>query len=155
MGFWQNVEKELEYKGISRKELAFRAKIAYQGIGLGIERQSMPRVDTAIKISKVLEVPLEYLIDDADLEIRPSGEKSDINKNKVQKSSQMEDLKPESYYFEFYKNYRKLIDSLEKLPLKIKQPIEDMIIRLADNLENAVVSISREAGSEPEKFPVD
>ena len=95
------------------------------------------------------------LVDDADLEIRPSGEKSDINKNKVQKSSQMEDLKPESYYFEFYKNYRKLIDSLEKLPLKIKQPIEDMIIRLADNLENAVVSFSREAGSEPEKFPVD
>ena len=85
----------------------------------------------------------------------PANAQNSTNKNKVQKSSQIEDLEPESYYFDFYQNYRKLIDSLEKLPLKIKQPIEDMIIRLADNLENAVVSVSREAGTEPEKFPVD
>lgn len=69
MSFWAKVEKELEYKGISRKELAFRANIAYQGIGLGIERNSMPRADTALKISKVLNVPLEHLLDKEDIEI--------------------------------------------------------------------------------------
>lgn len=83
MSFWQNVEREIEYKGISRKELAFRANIAYQGIGLGIERESMPRVDTALKIAKVLEVPLEYLIDEKDLEIRPAVE-SLLKKEKTQ-----------------------------------------------------------------------
>lgn len=83
MSFWQNVEMEIEYKGISRKELAFRANIAYQGIGLGIERESMPRVDTALKIAKVLEVPLEYLINEKDLEIRPAAESlSKEEKNK-------------------------------------------------------------------------
>ncbi len=140
MSFWQNVEKELEYRGISRKELAFRAKIAYQGIGLGIERQSMPRVDTAIKISKVLEVPLEYLIDDADLEIRPAG--SGKNKSRTEKLGCIEDSTTESHYFEFYRKYRKLIDNLEKIPLKMKQPIENMIVHLADNLEDAGVSVS-------------
>ena len=83
MSFWQNVEREIEYKGISRKELAFRANIAYQGIGLGIERESMPRVDTALKIAKVLEVPLEYLIDEKDLEIRPATERF-LKKEKTQ-----------------------------------------------------------------------
>lgn len=34
MSFWQNVEMEIEYKGISRKELAFRANIAYQALVL-------------------------------------------------------------------------------------------------------------------------
>ena len=62
MGFWANVEREREYQGLSRKELAFKANIAYQGIGLGLERNSMPGADTAVKISKVLQVPIEYLI---------------------------------------------------------------------------------------------
>lgn len=132
MSFWQNVEREIEYKGISRKELAFRANIAYQGIGLGIERESMPRVDTALKIAKVLEVPLEYLIDEKDLEIRPAAEglsKEEKTQTDQNKSSSLH--KTENQYIEFYRRNRKIIDSLEKIPSAIKQPIESMIIHIA------------------------
>lgn len=132
MSFWQNVEMEIEYKGISRKELAFRANIAYQGIGLGIERESMPRVDTALKIAKVLEVPLEYLINEKDLEIRPAAEslsKEEKKQTDQNKSSSLHQT--ENQYIEFYRRNRKIIDSLEKIPSAIKQPIESMIIHIA------------------------
>ena len=132
MSFWQNVEREIEYKGISRKELAFRANIAYQGIGLGIERESMPRVDTKLKIAKVLEVPLEYLINEKDLEIRPAAEglsKEEKKQTDQNKSSSLHQT--ENQYIEFYRRNRKIIDSLEKIPSAIKQPIESMIIHIA------------------------
>lgn len=132
MSFWQNVEREIEYKGISRKELAFRANIAYQGIGLGIERESMPRVDTALKIAKVLEVPLEYLIDEKDLEIRPAAERiSKEEKTQTDQNNSSSLHQTENQYIEFYRRNRKIIDSLEKIPSAIKQPIESMIIHIA------------------------
>ena len=132
MSFWQNVEREIEYKGISRKELAFRANIAYQGIGLGIERESMPRVDTALKIARVLEVPLEYLIDEKDLEIRPAAESlSKEEKTQTNQENNFSLQKTENQYIEFYRRNRKIIDSLEKIPSAIKQPIESMIIHIA------------------------
>ena len=132
MSFWQNVEREIEYKGISRKELAFRANIAYQGIGLGIERESMPRVDTALKIAKVLEVPLEYLIDEKDLEIRPAIESlSKEEKTQTDQNKSFSLHQTENQYIEFYRRNRKIIDSLEKIPSAIKQPIESMIIHIA------------------------
>lgn len=132
MSFWQNVEREIEYKGISRKELAFRANIAYQGIGLGIERESMPRVDTALKIARVLEVPLEYLIDEKDLEthlVTKSLSKEEKNQTDQNNSSSLQQT--ENQYIEFYRRNRKIIDSLEKIPSEIKQPIESMIIHIA------------------------
>lgn len=132
MSFWQNVEMEIEYKGISRKELAFRANIAYQGIGLGIERESMPRVDTALKIARVLEVPLEYLIDEKDLEIRPAAESlSKEEKKQTDQNNSSSLQQTENQYIEFYRRNRKIIDSLEKIPSAIKQPIESMIIHIA------------------------
>lgn len=132
MSFWQNVEREIEYKGISRKELAFRANIAYQGIGLGIERESMPRVDTALKIARVLEVPLEYLIDEKDLEIRPAAESlSKEEKAQTDQNNSSSLHQTENQYIEFYRRNRKIIDSLEKIPSAIKQPIESMIIHIA------------------------
>ena len=132
MSFWQNVEMEIEYKGISRKELAFRANIAYQGIGLGIERESMPRVDTALKIAKVLEVPLEYLINEKDLEIRPAAESLSKEEKKQTGQNNSSSLhQTENQYIEFYRRNRKIIDSLEKIPSAIKQPIESMLIHIA------------------------
>lgn len=62
MGFWKNVEDEMKYQGISRKELAAQTGISYSGIGLGIERDSMPGADSALKISEFLHVPLQQLL---------------------------------------------------------------------------------------------
>ena len=117
MGFWKNVEKERIYQGLTRKELAFRANIAYQGIGLGIERDSMPGVDTAIKISKALGVPLEYLLDATDIQ-----ENDDSGSPQDSKLSKLSSL---------YLKNKKIIDSLEKIPKDIRLPLEDMIVRIS------------------------
>lgn len=124
MGFWANVEKELEYRGISRKELAFRANIAYQGIGLGIERDSMPRADTALKISKILNVPLEYLIDEKMLEIRNAGEEDSDSSSDRKRC------------VELYLKNERIINNLEKLPFPVKLSIEKMAACVADSLAN-------------------
>ena len=62
MGFWQNVEDECEYLGISRKELAERVNFSVNTISNGIRRDGMPSADLALRISKVLNVPLEKLL---------------------------------------------------------------------------------------------
>ena len=62
MGFWKRVEAEMNYQGISRKQLASMADISYSGIGLGIERDSMPGADIALRISRSLNVPLDELL---------------------------------------------------------------------------------------------
>ena len=63
MGFWQNVENECEYLGISRKELAANAHFSVNTISNGIRRNGMPAADLALRISKALNVPLEKLLD--------------------------------------------------------------------------------------------
>ena len=126
MGFWATVEKEREYQGISRKELAFRANIAYQGISLGLERDSMPGADTALKISKVLNVPIEYLLGERATEVRTKD-------GTIKDSSSDSDIK--IHNIEMYKKNQRLIENLEKLPLSIKEPIIQMIMRLSDNCD--------------------
>ncbi|MBR5932394.1 MAG: helix-turn-helix transcriptional regulator [Treponema sp.] len=110
MGFWKNVENELQYKGISRKELAHQANIAYTGIGLGLERDSMPGADTALKISKVLGVSIEYLLGEDD---NPS--------NLDNKNSEIE----------LFRKYKRTILDLEKIQPKTKSAILEMINRLS------------------------
>lgn len=131
MSFWENVKKELDYKGISRKELAFRANIAYQGIGLGIERDSMPRADTAIKISKVLNVPLEYLLDAKDVEIRSGPEKDE----KMAKSKNSYDKEEKERNVGLFYKYQNIIESFETLPRSIQEPIANIILRLSESFE--------------------
>ena len=63
MGFWHNVEEEREYKGISRKELALAASFSVHTISNGLKRDGMPAADIALRISKVLDVPLEKLLE--------------------------------------------------------------------------------------------
>ena len=62
MGFWQNVEDECEYRGISRKELAEKAHFSVHTISNGIKRDGMPAADLALRISKVVNIPLETLL---------------------------------------------------------------------------------------------
>ncbi len=106
MGFWANVEKEMEYQGISRKELAYKADISYSGIGLGLERDSMPGADTALKVAKTLRVSIEYLLNGtsshADTEETGNGGK-----------------------------YKTAIADLETLPQEIRAPVLEMIHRLS------------------------
>lgn len=63
MSFWANVNEELEYQGISRKELSYMINVKETTIHKAIERNSVPSADTAVKIAKVLNVSLEHLLD--------------------------------------------------------------------------------------------
>ena len=62
MAFWKNVESELDFQNISRKELAQKAGFAVSGISLGISNNSAPSADIAVRIAKVLGVSVEYLV---------------------------------------------------------------------------------------------
>lgn len=62
MGFWQNVEDECLYRGISRKELALTANFSVNTISSGLKRNTMPPADLALRISKALGVQIERLL---------------------------------------------------------------------------------------------
>ena len=65
MGFWKNVEDRRIYLGLTRKALAQQAGIKYAVIGAGLERDSIPAANTALRISKVLKKPSDYNRDDS------------------------------------------------------------------------------------------
>lgn len=109
MGFWENVEDEMKYQGISRKELACKANISYAGIGLGLERDSMPGADTALRISKVLNVSIEYLLCGTE-------EKADKTESHISLAK-----------------YKPVISELESLPAEIREPVLDLIHKLSRN----------------------
>jgi len=61
--FGANVANIRSTRGISQEELGFRAELHRTAIG-EIERGAhSPRLDTAVKIAAVLDVPLEALIE--------------------------------------------------------------------------------------------
>jgi XRE family transcriptional regulator, regulator of sulfur utilization len=58
-----NLARIRSSKGISQEELGFRAALHRTAIG-DLERgENIPRLDSAMKIAAVLEVPLEVLIE--------------------------------------------------------------------------------------------
>lgn len=63
MGFWKNVENELKYRGISRKELALSIEMKEQNLHKAIERDSEVSAIIAIKIARFLHVSLETLLE--------------------------------------------------------------------------------------------
>ena len=81
MGFWQNVDDECEYLGITRKELAERAGFSVHTISNGIKRDGMPAADLAVRISKILNVPLEKL-----LNINLANKQSEITEDESKKN---------------------------------------------------------------------
>ncbi len=110
MGFWQNVERELEYTGVSKKELAILAKTTYTNICSSIKRNSMPGADTAVRIAKALGVSLEYLLVGEDTDANPKGERRDLA---------------------LLGKYKEHIKCLESLPDDVREPVIDMVRRLA------------------------
>lgn len=62
LDFWNNVKEELEYKGISQKELANITKISYNTFQSWITKDRFPNAADSVKIEKVLGVSVEYLV---------------------------------------------------------------------------------------------
>lgn len=63
MGFWKNVDDELKYSGMTRKELATKANFPDSYISKGIKRNSIPAADLALRISHALHTSLETLLE--------------------------------------------------------------------------------------------
>lgn len=108
MGFWQNVDDECEYQGISRKELANAVHFSVNTISSGIKRNGMPEADLAVRISKVLNVPIERLLG------------SDCSVAPVEKT----DFREQQKLFSIYYSY---VQKLEKMPKSVRNAIFTLI----------------------------
>ena len=63
MGFKENLKSELQYKGMTVRELAELSGVNKQTIDNYLStHNSIPSADAAVKIAKVLEVSVEYLL---------------------------------------------------------------------------------------------
>ena len=63
MGFKENLKSELQYKNLTVRELADKSGVNKQTIDNYLStHNSMPSADAAVKIARVLEVSVEYLV---------------------------------------------------------------------------------------------
>lgn len=119
--FWQNVRKLLPYKDLEVKDLAFRAKVPYSTIINGMNKNSMPHADIALKISKILNTSLESLL----------GEEA-VSTATLPSLSQYDFEKKERV---LYQKYQLIIDALESLPLEVAESIRDLVIKMQASYE--------------------
>ena len=113
MGFWDNVEIELDYLGMTNKSLAEKAGFAASNIGKGIKLGSSPSAETAVKIANILNVSVEYLV--------------------TGKNHKEPDLDTDIQKFH---KYAKTINDLDSIPEKTRKPIIAMISQLSEELNN-------------------
>lgn len=113
MGFWQNVQDEISYRNISRKELASAANFSVNTISTGIKRDGMPEADLALRIARVLDLPLEKLLG---------------TENDVEYSRAAEDIQRQS---ELIERYIDVIQKLDKLPCESAKAIITIIDKLS------------------------
>lgn len=63
MTFKENLKDEMEYQGLSLKELAFKSGISKGSLSNYLkENCSIPAADIAVKIAAALNVSVEYLV---------------------------------------------------------------------------------------------
>lgn len=107
IGFWNRVVDELDYQCKPRKWLAAELNIDVSTIGCGTKSGAIPRADIAIKVSKLLKVPLEYLV---------------FGKNLTQPEMDIR----------LFNKYEESFKEMERLPDELKKTILDMVHKLAE-----------------------
>lgn len=105
MTFWENVDSELNFIGMERKELGQKAGFPESYISKGIARKSCPSADLALKIADALNVPIEKLVTGTD-----------------RKASSKDSISPD---------IRAMITKMNKFSPEEKQVIFDMVDVLA------------------------
>lgn len=117
--FWINVKKQLPYKNLEVKDLAYRAGIPYSTIINGMNKNSMPHADIALKISKILGMSLESLLGD---EANLSEISNSINQNALEKRE-----------LTLYRKNKILIDALEELPTTVGDSVRELVVKTRDS----------------------
>lgn len=70
--FSERLRAEIEYSGLLQKEVAYRAGIKKRALDMYLGAQgSMPPADVAVRLAKVLNVTVEYLVTGSDDKIPP------------------------------------------------------------------------------------
>jgi len=106
--FSRRLRSEIEYIGLNQKEFAAKAGIKKRALDAYLRaQQSMPPVDTAVKIAAALGLSVEYLVTGKEYK-----QNIDISK---------------------YLQFRDILDELAVLPDEILDPIKAMIKTAADN----------------------
>ncbi len=108
MSFWEMVVNELDYQGKPRKWLAEEVGIDVSTIGTGIRRKSIPQADIAFKVSRLLDVPLEYLLNGS-LDHAVAG---------------IHNSTPD---YSLYSKYRKVLEDLDCIPPSQRDAIINLI----------------------------
>lgn len=71
--FSDRLREEIDYLGLTRKELSYKANVKIRALDMYIGSQgSMPPADVAVRLAKALNVTVEYLV---------TGEKNKIRYN--------------------------------------------------------------------------
>ena len=107
--FWKRVDEELDFLGISRTYLANKCEFSLTNIGQGIKLGSTPSADTAVKIAKVLNVSVEYLV-----------------------TGQDSSLKKENLDLHRYREYSSFINQLDSLPENQRELIKSIVAKMND-----------------------
>ena len=107
MDFWDNVENELNFQGKTKKEISLLTGIKLQSLHKSFERKSEVSAANAVKIAKVLNVSVEYLV-----------------------TGQDSSLKRENLDLHRYREYSSLISQLDSLPENQKELVKSIITKM-------------------------
>lgn len=124
MNFGKNVLIEVRHKNMTKSSFAKESGITLDAIMKGCVRNSIPRVDTALKIAKVLDVSIEYLMQD---ELIFNGDKNisiGITDDVIPMNSSSE--------IRLFRKYSKIIENFEKLNEKQLKIISNIAIELSE-----------------------
>jgi|GEM_PF-5757125 len=124
--FWINVKNQLPYKNLEVKDLAFRAGVPYSTIINGMNKNSMPHADLALKISKIVGMSLESLLGE---ENAISESKETLNQNELEKQE-----------LALYRKNKILIDALEELPVAVCDSVRELVLKTRDSFVKAKIS---------------
>ncbi|MBO5124068.1 MAG: helix-turn-helix transcriptional regulator [Spirochaetaceae bacterium] len=121
--FWMNVKKALVFKELEIKELAYKSNVSYSTIINGMNKNSMPHADIALKISKALNMSLESLLGDVEINALDEACLTQKNLEKIE--------------IALYRKNKRTIDALEELPPQLRGTVEELVVRTLDSIHGS------------------
>lgn len=115
MNFWERVDDLLDRNDINKKTLAYEAGFDASNITKGIKNNNVPSVETAVKIAKVLDVSVEYLVNGTESPKSPSQKETEQNQLRLYRKYHNIIEKMENFSEEKQTLVNNLITDLEKI----------------------------------------